>query len=690
MKLFSHLSALALVTVCVILNASPLGAQQVHQRLLPAPVQIEYQEGSIDLSGVCFAPVKSATKEDDFALETLRQGLHLRLRACGEEKSLPIRLERTGDIAALPVPNETPGPDSREAYSIAISRDGVLIRGRSSAAVYYGVQTLLQMVERDAHGAFRLPFATVHDWPALSYRGTLMDAGSEGPMLTLDEVKHQLDFIARWKGNQYFFYSEGNIALRGYPLLNPNARFTQQQIREIVSYARERHIDVVPAVEMYAHLHDLFRIEKYSDLADFPHGTQFNPDDPRVQAILQDWANQLNDLFPSTFVDVGFDETWALLRVDEKGKAESMPVQLFIKQLSTVAGMFQARGKTVMAYADIMVKIPGIIPRLPKGLIALPWWYEPFGDGEYKRWLEPLVAEHVPHIVASGVTSWDSIAPDFSKSFVNIDSLLVAGRKSHSLGLLNTLWTDDGQTLLQMSWPGIAYGAAAAWQQTPMRPETFFADYSRIQYPPEIAADFAAALTSLDAAETSLQKAIGAETMKAFWMDPFRATSLQALKPKREDLRQSRLHAENALEHFYAIKAAAPGTPHIDTFIVGAQIIDLAGMKFIYAGEISDAWQTLPPRPTREQLMDVLGQDISNETHSRIMDMMDGVSETRESYKAAWAEQYTPYRLGTALGRWDAEYAFWRRAQANFEGLRLGFKTGDALPTVQQLAAQER
>jgi hypothetical protein len=120
---------------------------------------------------------------------------------------------------------------------------------------------------------------------------------------------------------------------------------------------------------------------------------------------------------------------------------------------------------------------------------------------------------------------------------------------------------------------------------------------------------------------------------------------------------------------------------------VGAQMIDLAGMKFQYAQEIADAWQTLPLHPTSEQLTDVLGRGISNETHSRTMDMMDGLTETRRAYKAAWLEQYTPYRLGTALGRWDAEYEFWRRAQANFEALRTGFKSGDALPTLHQITS---
>jgi hypothetical protein len=194
-------------------------------------------------------------------------------------------------------------------------------------------------------------------------------------------------------------------------------------------------------------------------------------------------------------------------------------------------------------------------------------------------------------------------------------------------------------------------------------------------------------LSDLNEAEGSLQKAIGAETQIAFWKDPFLPSSLEAFRGKREELHRARMEAEEALEHFYAIKASAPQAAAIDSFIVGAQIIDLAGMKFQYAGEIADAWKTLPPHPTREQLMDVLAQGISNETHSRTMDMMDGLTELKRAYQAAWLEQYTPYRLGTALGRWDAEYEFWRRSQANFEMLRTGFKMGDALPTLEQITS---
>ena len=58
--------------------------------------------------------------------------------------------------------------------------------------------------------------------------------------------------------------------------------------------------------------------------------------------------------------------------------------------------------------------------------------------------------------------------PDYARSFENIDTFLASGRKSGAMGLMNTIWTDDAQNLLRTAWPGIAYGAAAAWQSSPV------------------------------------------------------------------------------------------------------------------------------------------------------------------------------------------------------------------------------
>jgi hexosaminidase len=660
--------------------------------LLPRPQQVQYGTGTVALAGFKIKLVSAPAPEDRFAADELARGLNetagvaIPVVTSSSAAGRTITLERTGAVDALPGPDEKAGPDSREAYRLTIDPDAIRITGRSSAAIYYGVQTLLQLASSAGKSA-SLPAMRIDDWPSLPYRATLVDVGSEGPMCTVEQVKRQIDLLARFKANQYFFYSEANIELDGYPLLNPNARFTKAQVREIIAYARQRHVDVVPAVELYGHLHDLFRIERYSGLADFPHGGEFNPSNQRVKALLQDWVSQIAGLFPSPFVDIGFDETFAIEKAADNAGSGVTPVKLFIEQLTTVANLFGARGKRVMAYGDIMVKFPAIVPQLPRGLIALAWYYDAKPDPEYKHWLEPLVANHVPHMVLPGVSSWEEIAPDFDTTFANVDTWLAAGRKSGALGMMNTVWTDDGQVLLQASWPGMAYGAAAAWQSAPMERAKFFDEYSRIVYRSAVADDLAQAFSELNQAEQKLQAVFSQQTMSKVWTDPFAPAMLELIRRHADDFRQCRLHAETAEESLFRVRSKGVWTDDLSSVLVGAQLLDYTGMKYLYAIEIADTWATLPPQPTRQQLNDVLSQGIAFQTHSRVSDLMDTISALKEPYRRAWLAQYTDYRLPTALGRWDAEYEYWRRAQGRFMQLRADFHDRDRVPSITELLA---
>lgn len=661
-----------------------------HNPLLPRPQSVRYGSGSLPVRGLGIRFASEPANEDRFAAAELSRALKQRT---GSEIPIwetnvggaAIVLHRTGNVDALPIPGEQAGPDSREAYELHVSSAGVEITGRSSAAIFYGVQTLGQLVEGTGADSV-LPEVEIKDWPALAYRGTLVDVGSEGPMSTEEEVKRQLDFLARWKENQYYFYSEASIELKGYPLLNPEARYSQDQIRSIVAYGRERHIDVVPMVEMYGHLHDLFRIEKYSTLADFPHGGEFNPANPDVKRVLEDWITQISALFPSRFVNIGFDETWTLQEAAEKTGAEATPVQLFLQQLNTVAGLFQARGKQVLAYADIMVKFPGIVPQLPKNLIAVPWFYEPTPDPEYKKWLNPLVAQHVPNMVCSGVHGWNEIFPDYDTTFANIDTLLAAGLKAHTLGLINTVWTDDRQALLRLSWPGMAYGAVAPWQNAPIPQKEFFNEYAAFMYPQNAASGMARALSALNGAEVALQQVLGQETMLSMWRDPFSPSIAEGAQKHRHELRQARLLAEEAEEEIYDVFPDG-NEPSVVNFTAAARILDFAGMKLLYAAEIQDIWSKLPKSPSKDELHAAFAVGITNPDHSRVSDLMDAIGETRELYRKAWQLQYNDYRLFGALELWNSEFQFWREVQIRLDTFVAHFQTGDSLPPLNRLVS---
>jgi hexosaminidase len=671
----------------------PASAVARHQPLLPRPQQIRYGEGHIRVRGLSVRLLAEPSTEDHFSAEELSNCLADVAQepipaSEGEAGSAAIVLKRTGAVDALAMPGEHSGPDSREAYFVKVTPEGGQIQAKSSAGLFYGVETLCQLVEGNAAEAI-LPEVEIHDWPSLAYRGTMVDM-SHGPLPKEDEIKRQLDFLARWKANQYYLYSEASIELAGYPLLNPEGRLSTDEVRRIIAYARERHIDVIPNLELYAHLHDLFRVEEYSQLSDLPHGVEFNPSNPGVMSLLSDWIAQVSDLFASPFVSIGFDETFQIETAVKQQGTSATATRLFVKQLTDVTRLFQHRGKQVMAWADIMVKYPDIVAELPPGLIAVAWYYTAdANDREYKHWLGPLVAKSVPHFVQPAVTSWAQIAPDFDTSFENIDTFIAAGRKSNAMGMINSIWADDGQILLRMSLPGMAYGAAAAWQSTPIDRQHFFSDYAQIMYPATISIDVAAALDQLSQSETELQKALGESTQFAMWEDPFAPTYFKALAQNQVHLRQTRLLAEEAETHLYHALASAADPTTLNSFLVGARLLDYAGQKFQTPPELIDLWRRIgATRPDADKWWNEWESQVVYQDHSRIVDLMDAITELRALYRAEWLDEYSPYRLASALGRWDAEYEYWRRFQQRLQQFSDGSHEGDALPPLDKFAPE--
>jgi len=656
---------LVFLLVCFLMPA--LGA--AHNPLLPRPERVKHGAGKLPLQDIAIRFAISPSAEDRFAAEELAAALSVFAKvpiATGQaEPSGPaILLNRTGEGEPVAPPEERPGSDSRESYSLKVTPTGAEIRGRSSAGLYYGVQTLRQLVEGTGAHAF-LPEVEIQDWPSLAYRGFMMDL-AHGPLPTEAEIKRQIDFLARWKGNQYYFYSETNIELQGYPLVGFGARYRQDEVRRIVAYGRQRHVDVVPCLELYGHLHDFFKIERYARLAPIPHGSEFDPRNPAVQKILSDWIDQLANLFPSPWMHIGFDEPW---EINKTGEARNVdPFQLYLDQLLNVSGLVARHGKRVIFWtefetsADIFGKHPEAVSKLPPGIVPVPWAYG--ADEDFPSFILPIASKGVPFMVAPGVPYWYDVFPNFPRSFTNIDRFLAEGRKRGGvIGVINTCWTDDGQSIYRMAWPGIAYGAIASWQSKPPERPSFFSDYARQFYSPAVAAEVAPALEELARSRDFVEAAVGGQTMYRFWDDPLEPDRLERSEAHAEDLRNARLQAEDAQERLLRALAIQSDAFAVPELLLGARLLDYLGMKNIYASEIAGYFRKLGPNPTDTQAGLYLDTETSSQNHSRIADLLDETSELREAYRKAWLEEYRPYRLGTVLGRWDAEFEYWRQLQ---------------------------
>jgi hexosaminidase len=659
-----------------------------HNALLPRPQQVQYGSGTLKLQGLTVRFASSPSTEDRFAAEQLAS----RLSAIGHTKVEIARgkakfivLNRTGEAGALPADMESPGPDSRESYTLQVTPQGAEIRGRSSAGIFYGVQTLLQMVEGTGANAV-LPVAEVKDWPALAYRGVMIDF-SEGELIRVSEAERQIDLMARFKANQYYFYSEASIEFEGYDVVNPKGRYSRDEVRHVIEYARQRHIDIVPCMELYGHMHNLFRFEKYADLGLPRYGGEFDPRNPRMYAVLDNWIEQTAKLFPSPWYHVGFDEPWSLGKIGVVPGKD--PYQTFMDVLGHISEKARSHGKRIGFFADIdqgastLSKHPELLKTVPAGAIAYPWIYE--ARTNYAPLVEPLASRNIPTVVTPGVWGWNELFPDYHRSFFNINELTATGRKYRTLGILNTTWTDSRQTIYRLVYPGIAFGAAASWQPEPVNTNSFFRDYCAVMYPAAVAADIARALEELSTVEEIFEKALGSTTQSAFWADPLAPGQLKKLQAGEAEVRRARLLAESAQERVQGAMRVC-SEPTLKSLVLAARLFDYLGMKSLYALEWADYFRQLKENPKKELVQLYIGNQMNSTTYGMLTDLREMISDLREEYREAWLEEATPFRLQSALYRWDAEWDYWTAVQRLLvQQVFQGWKEGEPFPPLESI-----
>ncbi|MCC6539187.1 MAG: beta-N-acetylhexosaminidase [Bryobacterales bacterium] len=167
-------------------------------------------------------------------------------------------------------PDAVPVDGNREvapqAYRLSIAPHAIEITGNGEAGLFYGVQTLLQLVRRDAArgGVLMLPTGTIEDWPRLALRFLHWD--SKHHQDRLETLKRYLDWSARMKVNMIGFELEDKFAYPSVPGVGAPGAFTAAELQEIVNYGLERHIEVVPVIQAPAHLAYVLKHPQYAHL----------------------------------------------------------------------------------------------------------------------------------------------------------------------------------------------------------------------------------------------------------------------------------------------------------------------------------------------------------------------------------------------------------------------------------------
>lgn len=232
--------------------------------------------------------------------------------------------------------------DNKEAYALTVSADKVMIDGVSEAGVFYGIQTLRKAIPADSDDKIvELPAIEIADYPRFEYRGAMLDVSRH--FFSADQVKNYIDILALHNINRFHWHLTDDqgwrIEIKKYPKLTEigskrsqtvlgrntgeydgtshEGFYTQEQVKEIVAYAAERYITIIPEIDLPGHM--LAAMTAYPELG--CKGGSYNVarewgifDDvlcvgnEKTFEFLEGVFDELVEIFPSEYIHVGGDE----------------------------------------------------------------------------------------------------------------------------------------------------------------------------------------------------------------------------------------------------------------------------------------------------------------------------------------------------------------------------------------------
>ena len=322
-----------LILVCVF--ASCAKREKANYQVIPLPQEINLTEGKnfvLDKSVCIITPEENAQlyRNAEFLAEYVKEATGIELSITTDETVSPaIRL-------ALGVDDE-----KAEAYLLTIDASQVSITGASEAGVFYGIQTLRKSLPKGKFEAVELPAANIFDYPRFAYRGAHFDVSRH--FFPVDSVKRFIDMLALHNINRFHWHLTDDqgwrIEIKKYPELTTVAayrpetvigrnsgeydgtphdgHYTQDEAREIVAYAAERHITVIPEIDLPGHMQAALAAYPQFGCTGGPYevwkmwGVSENvlcAGNDETLRFIEDIFTEIIDIFPSEYIHVGGDE----------------------------------------------------------------------------------------------------------------------------------------------------------------------------------------------------------------------------------------------------------------------------------------------------------------------------------------------------------------------------------------------
>jgi hexosaminidase len=490
--------------------------------LLPAPRKIELKEG-IFIKPKKFKTIylySKADENDRFAANLLKDELNKLFNYSASLQVVESYDNISGSSIILGIPSEDPQfsdfchglpypqKDNEESYVMDVNKKAIVISGGGKAGLFYGVQTLIQLMEESEWGNGSLQGLLIQDWPQMKLRAVHYNF-----FFHLDRyeyLKECVQKLARYKVNGVVLEFEDRFKYQLHPALAAPTSFTPEQVKELTNYAHQYHIDIIPLVQGLGHAGFILKHDEFKHLREDPEIVQSCcPLNEGTYDLLFDMYRETIEATPGVkYFHIGGDEVYymGLCQRCKKKKEEIGNLGLYLTWLNRVHDFMKEHGRTILFWDDMPLKEAGIywytynkadekfdsvwtngivnldkiINKFPQDGIFNRWNYELGNEKGNLAALDWYKKNNFKVLVATSIIGNWPLIPDYKWTPENIKSYVTIGAGKDAFGELCTAWGDDAGNHSEVFWMGFLASGEYAWNSdNPCTLDQYWGKYIR-------------------------------------------------------------------------------------------------------------------------------------------------------------------------------------------------------------------
>ena len=478
--------------------------QEANYQIIPMPQEIVTAQGS---PFILKSSVKILYPEGNEKMQRNAKFLADYLKtATGKDFAIEAGTEgKNAIVLALGTENENP-----ESYQMKVTGDGITITGPTEAGVFYGIQSLRKSLPVAVGADISMPAVEINDAPRFGYRGAHFDTSRH--FFTVDEVKTYIDMMALHNMNRFHWHiteDQGwRLEIKKYPKLTEigskrtetvigrnsgecdntpyGGFYTQEDIKEVVAYAKKRFVEIIPEIEMPGHsVAALTAYPEYSCTGG-PFEVEgrwgvFNDiycTKESTFTFMQDILDEVVELFPSSYIHLGGDEAprirWKnCVHCQERMKQEHLTKEAELQTyfINRIENYLNTKGKKIIGWDEILEG--GILQRAT----VMSWRGEKGGIHAAKAGYDVIMSPNIYmyfNCLQSKVNEKKIGNPNrvitLEKvyNYHPVPEVLSADEAKHIKGVQANLWTEYMSALDEMEYmlyPRVAALSEVAWSK---------------------------------------------------------------------------------------------------------------------------------------------------------------------------------------------------------------------------------